>query len=84
MITRQLLKRPALVERPSTAATTDPYLAERYFTDGISLYRLDGWLTRPGEVDLAKLEDCRSLHSMLLERKALVELALDPVAQLAA
>jgi hypothetical protein len=58
----------------------DPYLAERYFTDGVNLFRLVGWLSRPCEPPLAELEDCSSLYSDLLERDDLDELALHPVA----
>jgi len=80
MNTRQLLGGPALAERPPTdVAAPDPYVADRYFTDGINLFRLAGWLSRPRQAPLAELEDCRSLHSTLLERDGLVALDLRPV-----
>jgi len=80
MITRQLVKGPALTEAPSVDATTDPYLVDSFFTDGVNLYRIAGWLSRPSVPPLAELEDCRSLHCTLMEREVLVSLALRPVA----
>jgi hypothetical protein len=50
------------------------YRPERYFTDGVTLYWLVGWLNRPGRAALAKLEDCRSLSSELVELEALLKL----------
>ena len=79
MTTKRLDEGPALPETPSAPAGSDPYLTDRYFTDGINLYRVAAWVSRPGEQPLAELEDCHSLHSTLLERDALVELALEPV-----
>jgi hypothetical protein len=83
MITRQLVKSPPPSETHS-APRDDVYLADSYFTDGMHLYRLAGWRRRPGEQPLAELEDCRSLHSTLLERERLIALALHPVALAAA
>jgi hypothetical protein len=80
MISTQLLKSPAPVEEPPSAAVCDPYVADRYFTDGVKLYRLAGWVTRPGEATLAELEDCHSLRSTLLARDDLLALSLDTVA----
>ena len=79
MITRQLVKGRALPETPSAPAGAGQYLTDSYFTDGVNLYRLAGWLSRPGEEALAELEECRSLHSTLLEREALLALHLVPV-----
>jgi hypothetical protein len=84
MITRQLVKGPAGAEMHPAAAHDDVYVADRYFTDGWNLYRLAGWLSRPGEQPLAELEDCRSLHSTLLEHEHLLALSLNPVAFTAA
>jgi hypothetical protein len=62
-----------------TSTAPDPYVvSDRYFTDGVSLYRLVGWIIRPSEAPLAELEDCRSLDTVMLERDDL--LALRPVA----
>jgi len=79
MITRQLIKSPARAETLPALAHDDDYVANRYFTDGASLYRVAGWLSRPGEEPLAELEDCHTLNSVLLERAALMALALQPV-----
>jgi len=80
MITRQLVKTPALAETPSADGAPDPYVADTYFTDGVHLYRLTGWLSRPGEQPLAELEDCRALHCTLVERKDLLAAGLTAVA----
>jgi len=78
MITRQLTKRPAPEDHARPGAA-DPYHGDTYLTDGVNLYWLAGWLARPGEAAIAELEDCRSLHSTLLEREALLALHLVPV-----
>jgi len=57
----------------------DPYVAGAYFTDGVNLYRLVGWLERRTEPLLAEIEDCRTLDCALLERAVLVALGLRPV-----
>ena len=61
-------------------APRDSGAPERYFTDGVNLYRLVGWLERPDRPPLVELEDCRSLSTTLLEREELEALALLPVA----
>ena len=80
MITRQPVTTTTLAERRSADAQADPYVGDRYFTDGVNLYRLIRWLSRPGEQPLAELEDCRLMHCALLDREALVALALRAVA----
>jgi hypothetical protein len=80
MITRQLVKTVALpVSAPADAAKSDPYTVDAYFTDGFTLFRLGGWLSRPTQPALAELEDCRTLHCVLLERDELIGLRLRPV-----
>ncbi|HEY2161569.1 MAG TPA: hypothetical protein VGH24_09705 [Solirubrobacteraceae bacterium] len=39
---------------------------ERYFTDGINLYRFLGWVDRSDDPSLAAVEDCRSLELLLV------------------
>lgn len=80
MITRQLLKTPASpTGAPTDPSALDPYVEDAYFTDGSNLYRLAGWLTRPTQPALVELEDCRSLHCVLIDRDELVALGLRPV-----
>jgi hypothetical protein len=43
-----------------------PKSAERYFTDGINLYRFLGWVDRSDDPRLAAVEDCRSLELLLV------------------
>jgi len=52
---------------------------ERYFTDGVHLYRFVGWVRRSRTAVLAEIEDCQSLAVVLTTREELRALALRPV-----
>jgi hypothetical protein len=77
MMTTHAPVEPAIGE--ATANAEDPYVADRYFTDGFSLFRLVGWLRRTREPALCELEDCHTLHCVLIERELLLGLSLRPV-----
>jgi hypothetical protein len=79
MITRQLVHSPPLTRTPAVDTGVDPYQVDSYFTDGVSLFRIAGWLSRPSVPPLVELEDCRSLQCTLLERDVLLGLCLRPV-----
>ncbi len=51
----------------------------RYFTDGVNLYRFVRWIDHPARPRQAELEDCRSLHCMVLAGDDLVRMSLRPV-----
>ena len=58
----------------------DPWIADRYYTDGVSLFRLVSLLRRRNEPTLVEIEDCESLYTTLVELAEIDELALHPVA----
>jgi hypothetical protein len=62
------------------SAPLDPWIADRYYTDGVSLFRLVSLLMRPNEPTLVEIEDCESLYTTLVEVAEVDELALHPVA----
>jgi len=67
----------ALAERATEApGQPDPYVADSYFTDGVHLYRMIGWLSRHAETPLAELEDCRTLKCTLRSRADLARMGL--------
>ena len=67
--------------RPSVAPGIElPYLAGRYFTNGVALYRVAGWQRRPGEPARVEFEDCATRHLAMLTRGDLEMMALRPVA----
>lgn len=67
-------------ERPGARpARADRNPAQRYFTDGVRLYRLVCWVSRSVNAKLAALEDCRSLEIVLIRGEDLARGALRPV-----
>ena len=52
---------------------------QRYFTDGINLYRFIEWLARSETGTLAIVEDCRSLAILLVTAERLGATELRPV-----
>jgi len=57
----------------------DPYWAHTYFTDGVRLYRVIGWVSRSVNQMQAALEDCRSFELLLVAADDLVRNRLRPV-----
>jgi hypothetical protein len=51
-----------------------------YFTDGVELFRVNRWIDRPVEPQLAEVENCRSLDCVLLSRNDLARLPVRLVA----
>ena len=60
-------------------AVAEVYPAGCYFTDGMSLYRIAGWLSRPIGPDLVEIEDCVSLDRILVGGEDLKRLRLRAV-----
>jgi hypothetical protein len=58
----------------------DSYLPHSYLTDGVTLYRFEGWVDRSPDARFAELEDCRSLDIVLVSAEELARSVLRPVA----
>jgi hypothetical protein len=56
-----------------------PRSSQRYFTDGINLYRFVDWLARSDSGTVAIIEDCRSLAILLVAADRLGAAGLRPV-----
>jgi hypothetical protein len=71
---------PTRWHRRTAGRLTDAFAAgERYFTDGVHLYRFVGWIRRSRSAVLAEVEDCYSLTVVLATLEDLRRLPLRPV-----
>jgi hypothetical protein len=60
-------RKPTPAQRPAS---------QRYFTDGVNLYRFITWLSNAGDSSWAAIEDCRSLDLVIVSAEHLGAAAL--------
>ncbi len=68
-----------MIGRRIRRSAPPPRGGHRYVTDGVNLYRVVCWLSRPVGSRMVELEDCRSLDCVLVTHEDLTAGGLRPV-----